>query len=214
MSFLSAEKIWNGNVQQYQFWFCCDDCGEPIFEGWPHCSNSQVEEEERGYIGPSSMPPQIEIERIWGTKHYCCDCGYKLGHISKWDYIKCSGGGFDPADVDIIENEDDKLELKILSHEAPKYRKAPKGTSLNKQKRQAISKTIRFGVYKKCGFRCHYCGIPASDAQLEIDHITPVSKGGTNDTDFFVCLLDNLLYWYKLKECLDFLDKSDLETIT
>jgi hypothetical protein len=28
----------------------------------------------------------------------------------------------------------------------------------------------------------------------------------------FAC--DNLLYWYKLKECLEFLDKNYLKTVT
>lgn len=48
-------------------------------------------------------------------------------------------------------------------------------------KRQALSKKIRFEVFKKDKFTCQYCGKMAPDVILEVDHIIPVSKGGTND---------------------------------
>jgi HNH endonuclease len=47
--------------------------------------------------------------------------------------------------------------------------------------RQAIKKSIRFEVFKRDSFTCQYCGQKAPDVLLEIDHIEPVSKGGTND---------------------------------
>lgn len=48
-------------------------------------------------------------------------------------------------------------------------------------KRKAIPKTTRFEVFKRDKFTCQYCGASAPDVILEIDHITPVSKGGGND---------------------------------
>lgn len=39
----------------------------------------------------------------------------------------------------------------------------------------------RFEILKRDGFRCHYCGITAMSEALEVDHIVPVSKGGTDD---------------------------------
>jgi len=47
--------------------------------------------------------------------------------------------------------------------------------------RKAISKRIRFEVFKRDGFKCQYCGAQAPEAILEVDHINPVSKGGDND---------------------------------
>lgn len=47
--------------------------------------------------------------------------------------------------------------------------------------RQAIPKRVRFEVFKRDKFTCQYCGASAPDVTLEIDHIKPVSKGGTND---------------------------------
>lgn len=46
--------------------------------------------------------------------------------------------------------------------------------------RKNIPKSVRFEVFKRDSFTCQYCGRPAPDALLEIDHIVPVSKGGDN----------------------------------
>jgi hypothetical protein len=47
--------------------------------------------------------------------------------------------------------------------------------------RKAISKKIRFEVFKRDKFQCQYCGKSAPDVVLNVDHIEPVAKGGTND---------------------------------
>lgn len=52
--------------------------------------------------------------------------------------------------------------------------------------RKAISKKLRFDVFKRDGFVCQYCGATPNDAPLQIDHITPVAEGGTNDIDNLV----------------------------
>lgn len=48
-------------------------------------------------------------------------------------------------------------------------------------KRKQISKKLRFEVFKRDGFKCQYCGASAPDVLLDVDHIQPVSKDGTND---------------------------------
>lgn len=47
--------------------------------------------------------------------------------------------------------------------------------------RKGLSKKIRFEVFKRDQFTCQYCGKKAPDVILHVDHIQPVSKGGTND---------------------------------
>jgi hypothetical protein len=47
--------------------------------------------------------------------------------------------------------------------------------------RIALSKSIRFEVFKRDAFTCQYCGRKAPDVLLEVDHVEPVSQGGTND---------------------------------
>lgn len=59
-----------------------------------------------------------------------------------------------------------------------------KWLDLAKPKRKPIKPSLRFQVLKRDGYRCQMCGVTAKDgATLEIDHITPVSKGGSNDAD-------------------------------
>lgn len=48
-------------------------------------------------------------------------------------------------------------------------------------KRKAITKGVRFDVFKRDAFKCQYCGRSAPDVILEVDHIVPVAEGGDND---------------------------------
>ena len=47
--------------------------------------------------------------------------------------------------------------------------------------RKTLSNKIRFEVFKRDSFTCQYCGRKAPDVVLNVDHITPVAEGGTND---------------------------------
>lgn len=47
--------------------------------------------------------------------------------------------------------------------------------------RKALSKSIRFEVFKRDYFKCQYCGRTVPEVVLEVDHIVPVAEGGTND---------------------------------
>lgn len=47
--------------------------------------------------------------------------------------------------------------------------------------RKSLSKKIRFEVFKRDSFTCQYCGKSAPDTVLEVDHIIPVAKDGTNN---------------------------------
>lgn len=46
--------------------------------------------------------------------------------------------------------------------------------------RKAISKRVRFEVFKRDSFKCQYCGKSSPEVILHVDHIKPVSKGGDN----------------------------------
>jgi ATP adenylyltransferase len=50
-----------------------------------------------------------------------------------------------------------------------------------KQSSGYIPGTLRYEVLKSAGFHCELCGISADVKALEVDHITPRSKGGTDD---------------------------------
>lgn len=40
---------------------------------------------------------------------------------------------------------------------------------------------LRFRVLNRCNFACVYCGRKSVEAKLQIDHVIPKSKGGTNE---------------------------------
>lgn len=48
-------------------------------------------------------------------------------------------------------------------------------------KRKKLSNNIRFEVFKRDSFTCQYCGKKSPTVVLNVDHIEPVSKGGSND---------------------------------
>jgi hypothetical protein len=59
--------------------------------------------------------------------------------------------------------------------------------------RKGISYRTRYKLLIKNNFKCSACGVNASEQKLEIDHITPVSKGGSSHTSNLqvLCLLCN-----------------------
>ena len=46
-----------------------------------------------------------------------------------------------------------------------------------------ISGTLRYEVLKRARFRCELCGVSADVRALEVDHIVPRNRGGTDDPD-------------------------------
>jgi 5-methylcytosine-specific restriction endonuclease McrA len=55
-----------------------------------------------------------------------------------------------------------------------------------KVKRRPISEGLRYDVFARANFRCEACGASPKDkdneveVRLEVDHIIPVSKGGSS----------------------------------
>lgn len=57
-------------------------------------------------------------------------------------------------------------------------------------RRKAISKKVRFEVFKRDGFTCQYCGAHPPQAVLHVDHIVPVAEGGGNEDTNLVTACD------------------------
>jgi hypothetical protein len=57
-------------------------------------------------------------------------------------------------------------------------------------KRKAISKKLRFDIFKRDGFVCQYCGAHPPQAILHVDHIVPVKEGGGNEDTNLVTACD------------------------
>lgn len=47
----------------------------------------------------------------------------------------------------------------------------------------SLTPRLRFAVLQRDGFRCRYCGHHPPDVQLQVDHIVPRSRGGSDDPE-------------------------------
>lgn len=47
----------------------------------------------------------------------------------------------------------------------------------------AVSKRLRFEVFKRDGFTCQYCARKTPDVVLEVDHIIPLAEGGGDEIE-------------------------------
>jgi 5-methylcytosine-specific restriction endonuclease McrA len=67
----------------------------------------------------------------------------------------------------------------------PKKPTATKSKSNPKQESEKrsrhIAASVRVSVLHRDGYKCVFCGRSAKQVQLEVDHIVPFSKGGSND---------------------------------
>lgn len=55
-----------------------------------------------------------------------------------------------------------------------------------RQRRSPIGRRLRFAILRRDGFKCRYCGRPAPEVALHVDHVLPVVRGGTDEPDNLV----------------------------
>jgi len=92
-------------------------------------------------------------------------------------------------DVSELDAEDIIEELKlwgIMQLDSEEY--DINGTVCRKYARRSISNSKRYDVLKRDKFQCVLCGRSGSEAKLEVDHIAPVSRGGSDDIGNLRCL--------------------------
>jgi hypothetical protein len=59
--------------------------------------------------------------------------------------------------------------------------------AVSPNKRESLSKKLRFEVFKRDNFQCQYCGKSPPVVILEVDHVVPVSAAGKNTIDNLLC---------------------------
>ena len=87
----------------------------------------------------------------------------------------------------IIIRREGKAPLKIFIEEIEEgsiipldYEKIKTKNNSGKS-RSALPAKLRYKILKRDRFTCMSCGARAPDVELEVDHIIPVSRGGTDD---------------------------------
>ena len=66
---------------------------------------------------------------------------------------------------------------------ASKAKNNLKKSTAKPKKSRYISSTVRFAILNRDNYRCLACGANAKETKLQIDHIIPISKGGSNNIE-------------------------------
>lgn len=105
-----------------------------------------------------------------------CDIETLMAELSKHGFIlryECFGKKYIQ-----IEN--------FLTHQSPHHKEAPSiipppdGHEDSGYSQYKLSEPERAAIFERDSYKCQKCG---SNHNLHIDHITPLSKGGSNDVD-------------------------------
>ena len=161
-------------------WLQCPACGQQNLHHQAVCITDRSEDNEKGTgvliqgIGDWNRSKRFEI-------HSMNDCSMALNPSPRRGGIVIEF---------CCEHCDAEPQLGIYQHKGttliewfdlclPEPKVEPESI-----KRKPIKPSLRFEILKRDDYRCQMCGATAKDgAKLEIDHITPVAKGGGNDAD-------------------------------
>jgi 5-methylcytosine-specific restriction endonuclease McrA len=83
-----------------------------------------------------------------------------------------------PVEQVVVSQPLPKIELTYIgapTHTTRWYSPTPKYIRI------PLTQSQRFEILRRDKFTCQYCGRKPPEVTLEVDHIFPVSKGGTND---------------------------------
>jgi len=104
--------------------------------------------------------------------------------------VKQEGQEFEILEFDHLSREhvDELTRLCEIKLEEFKEKRGARIWQHRKSAEGYISGTIRYEVLKRARFRCELCGISAEIKALEVDHIVPRNKGGSDDASNFQSL--------------------------
>jgi len=80
--------------------------------------------------------------------------------------------------------EPEKNELIAICKDKIREYQEKRGSAIwahRKTNKEPVPGTVRYEVLKRARFRCELCGCKANDRALEVDHIIPRNRGGTNE---------------------------------
>jgi diadenosine tetraphosphate (Ap4A) HIT family hydrolase len=99
--------------------------------------------------------------------------------------IDKEGGSYSLVGYEELGDEQVLDLIELCRHKLDEY-KAKRGKLIWQHRTASsgyISGTLRYEVLKRARFRCELCGVSADVRALEVDHIVPRNRGGTDDPD-------------------------------
>ena len=90
---------------------------------------------------------------------------------------------FDTQKDSFSENEIIDVLRRLNNRSGDFYKDQEIWNSLCRVERGKVSNKLRFAVYERDNYTCQMCGKSDYEANLEVDHIIPISKGGKSTMD-------------------------------
>ena len=166
----------------------------------PHCASQSLV-----YYGFTAYAPQDDNKRVTNI----IDCGHMLLNpdgtvFTVWDrddiahaeglriYSELSSHCDNPSEdkdgfaIKLLCKSCSQVSLLLFANSDQGFFTAITTITITpkKNKRKTIKPKLRFDILKRDNHTCQACGAtPQDGATLEIDHIQPFSKGGTDDPD-------------------------------
>lgn len=106
------------------------------------------------------------------TLMVCPRCGPSVNARNTADVV------FHPTEPWRCRHCDSDL-VRLQDYKAPPRERVVRAAH-SKKKRSSLSPSQRTRIMQRDGFRCRRCGAGPDDERLVIDHVTPVSMGGTS----------------------------------
>ena len=105
-------------------------------------------------------------------------------------WVEKEGEEYQLTDFDKLSGSEVKELIDLCQVKLKKYLddRGKKAFSHRKKSSGIISGTVKYEVLKNAKFRCELCGISADKKALEVDHIIPRNKGGSDDITNFQAL--------------------------
>lgn len=128
------------------------------------------------------------ISVLFQSKRYTVDDIYSFDgvNLTKQAILRVLLGLCEQGTVVHVENSNPAtfFNIGIVTPKYSAFLAAPKNSQKSRPpKRKSISKSIRHEVFKRDEFKCVECGATKEDTRLHIDHILPVSQGGSDELD-------------------------------
>lgn len=133
---------------------------------------SPIFSKNNDFISFKNFCPEISL---FPGEHTIDFCSGKA--IASGSYIKESSGHYSTNEEKYLHYSEC---LEFCNYQYFKDKKFKK----TKKRRIPISKKLRFEIFQRDNFTCRYCGKKATDGEImHVDHILPISKGGTDNID-------------------------------
>lgn len=97
-----------------------------------------------------------------------------------WRCPKCKAPLHEPNELELTAAAQRHLKNPCPPRNLRNFPRAAAPPAKQKAEKQ-ISAATRWAILKRDGFKCKKCGKTQVEERIEVDHITPRSKGGTND---------------------------------